>query len=165
MEWALKGLIFLKHCILKNITHDKIYHIKHYSIKRFYISYIFLEVSKAFIFSSKSVIEISVTKPILRSCYLLSHVPFNVKFRQKPVIYILFSEQVLSQRETLKKVWNTFKVTNDENRTTSIISFSCFYCYLRTYLTPFSTVSIADFKQVNAGWTKSSSFRQRNISK
>ena len=33
-------------------------------------------------------------------------------------------------------------------------SFWCFYCYLWTYLTPFSSVSIVDFEQVNVSWVQ-----------
>ena len=62
---------------------------------------------KHLFFSSKAVTEISVTKSILRSCYLLSHVPFNVKLLQKPVIYMPIQRTITlskSTRETLKKV-------------------------------------------------------------
>ena len=34
----------------------------------------------------------------------------------------------------------------------TLTSFWCFYCLLWIYFIPFSTVSIVDFKQVNAGW-------------
>ena len=40
-----------------------------------------------------------------------------------------------------------FKVSN-KNTT----SFWCFYCQLWTYFTPFSSVSVVDFKQVNVSW-------------
>ena len=39
-----------------------------------------------------------------------------------------------------------FKVNNKNTRTTSLKSFLCFYCYLWTYLPPFSSVSIVDFE-------------------
>ena len=39
-----------------------------------------------------------------------------------------------------------FKVNNKNSRTTSLKSFLCFYCYLWTYLPPFSSVSIVDFE-------------------
>ena len=34
----------------------------------------------------------------------------------------------------------------------SLTSFCCFYHWLWTYFTPFSSVSIVDFKQVNVSW-------------
>ena len=40
-----------------------------------------------------------------------------------------------------------FKLNNKNTRTTSLKSFQCFYCYLWTYLPPFSSVSIVDFEQ------------------
>ena len=45
-----------------------------------------------------------------------------------------------------------FKVNNKNTRTTSIKSFWCFSCYIWTYFTPFSNVSIVDFEQVNFKW-------------
>ena len=45
-----------------------------------------------------------------------------------------------------------FKVNNNFTRMTSMTLFLCFYCYLRTYLTPFSNVSIVNFEQVNVSW-------------
>ena len=53
---------------------------------------------------------------------------------------------------TLEKVWNKVKVNNKDTRTTSLKSFSCFYCYFWKYFTPFSRVSISDFEQVNVSW-------------
>ena len=41
------------------------------------------------------------------------------------------------------------KVNNKNNKTTSIMSFWCFYCQLGTYFTSFSSVCIAGFKKVN----------------
>ena len=40
------------------------------------------------------------------------------------------------------------KVNNKNTRTT----MTCFYCELWKYFTNFSSVSIADFKQVNVSW-------------
>ena len=45
-----------------------------------------------------------------------------------------------------------FKVNNKDTRTTSSTSFWCLYCYLWTYFTTCSSVSIVNFEQVNAGW-------------
>ena len=56
-----------------------------------------------------------------------------------------------------------FKFHNISNRTMCEIcselktterrsSFWCLYCYLWTYFTPFSSVSIVNFEEVNAGW-------------
>ena len=45
-----------------------------------------------------------------------------------------------------------FKVNNKNNRTTSLTLLWCFYCQLWSYFTPFSSVSIADFEQVNVSW-------------
>ena len=33
-----------------------------------------------------------------------------------------------------------------------LMSFWCFYCYLWTYFTPFSSASIVDFEQINVIW-------------
>ena len=44
------------------------------------------------------------------------------------------------------------KVNNKNTRTTSLTSFCCFYSYLWTYFTPFSSVSIVNFEQVNVSW-------------
>ena len=48
-----------------------------------------------------------------------------------------------------------FKVNNKNTRITSLTSFLCFYCYFWICLTPFSTVFIVDFEQVNFSWVKS----------
>ena len=52
--------------------------------------------------------------------------------------------------KTKERVWNMFKVKNENTTTTSFTWFWCFYCQLWTYSTPFSSVSIVDFEQVNA---------------
>ena len=44
-----------------------------------------------------------------------------------------------------------FKIDNKNTRTTSMMSFWCFHYKLWTYLTPFSTVSIAVF-DFDASW-------------
>ena len=41
-----------------------------------------------------------------------------------------------------------FKINNKDSRTT-LTSFSCIYCELRTYFTHFSSVCIVDFEQAN----------------
>ena len=53
-------------------------------------------------------------------------------------------------------VWNMFKVNNKNTRT----SFWCFYCWLWTYFTPFSSVSIVDFEQANVNWVKKSQYKK-----
>ena len=45
-----------------------------------------------------------------------------------------------------------FKIYNKNTRTTSLTSFWCFYCLLRAYFTPFSSVSIVDFEHANISW-------------
>ena len=62
--------------------------------------------------------------------------------------------------ETLRKVWNMFKGNNKNIRTTSMMSFWCFYWKLWTYFTPFSSVSIVEFEQVNVNWEVS--YNDRN---
>ena len=52
----------------------------------------------------------------------------------------------------LIKVWNMFKVSNKDNRTTPMASFWCLYCQLWTYFTPCSSVSIVNFEHVNIEW-------------
>ena len=44
------------------------------------------------------------------------------------------------------------KVTNKNTRTTSKTSLWCFYCYLWTYFTAFSSITIVDFEEVNVSW-------------
>ena len=43
-----------------------------------------------------------------------------------------------------------FKVNIKDDRT-SFTSFSCIHCYLWTYFTPFNSIIIVDFQQVNIG--------------
>ena len=45
-----------------------------------------------------------------------------------------------------------FYVNNKDTRTTPMPSFCCLYCYLGTYFTPSSSVSIVNFEQINYGW-------------
>ena len=49
-------------------------------------------------------------------------------------------------------VWNMFKVRNKDTRAMSLASFWLLYCYLWTYFTPCSSVSIVNFEHVIAGW-------------
>ena len=54
-------------------------------------------------------------------------------------------------------MWNMFKVTNKDTRRRSgvfIVNFEHWrlYCYLWTYFTPWSNVSIVNFEKVNADW-------------
>ena len=49
---------------------------------------------------------------------------------------------------------NMFKVSNKNTITTSFTSFWCFFCLLWTYFTPFPSVSIVKFEQVNFSWVK-----------
>ena len=51
--------------------------------------------------------------------------------------------------ETLEQGVNMVKVNNKSTRTTPLTSFWCFYFLLSTYFTPFSSVYIVDFEQVN----------------
>ena len=46
-----------------------------------------------------------------------------------------------------------FKVNSKNIGTTSVTSLWYFYCSLWTYFTPFSSVFIIDFEQVNVRWT------------
>ena len=41
---------------------------------------------------------------------------------------------------------------NNEDRVTSLTPFWCLYYYFETYFANCSSVSIAEFEQVNAGW-------------
>ena len=45
-----------------------------------------------------------------------------------------------------------FKVNNKNTRTMSLMPFGCFYCWLWTCFTLFSSASIVDFEQVNVSW-------------
>ena len=45
-----------------------------------------------------------------------------------------------------------FKVTNKNTRRTSLTLFWCFYCWLWTYFTSFSSVFIVNFEPVNISW-------------
>ena len=47
------------------------------------------------------------------------------------------------------------EVNNKDAKTMSLTSFWCLYCWLWTYFTPCSIVSIVTFEQVNAGWVVS----------
>ena len=45
-----------------------------------------------------------------------------------------------------------FKFNSKDAITTPLASFWCLHCYLQTYFTTCSSVSIVNFEQVNAGW-------------
>ena len=49
-------------------------------------------------------------------------------------------------------MWNMFKINTKDTRTTPMASFWCLYCWLWTYFTPCSRVSIPNFAHVTAGW-------------
>ena len=49
-------------------------------------------------------------------------------------------------------MWNVYKFNNKDTRTTPLASFWCPYCYFCTCFATCSSVSIVNFKQVNAGW-------------
>ena len=51
-----------------------------------------------------------------------------------------------------------FKVNNKDTRTTPLASF-----WYLCYFTPFSTVSIVNFEQVNAGWDHTNSLQHDTI--
>ena len=51
---------------------------------------------------------------------------------------------------TYNEVWNMFKVKNKDNSSSWYL-----YSQLWTYFTPFSSVSVVNFEQVNAGWVYS----------
>ena len=46
------------------------------------------------------------------------------------------------------------KVNNKDTRPTSMTSFWYLYCYLGTYFTPCSSVSIVHLEYVNASWER-----------
>ena len=50
-----------------------------------------------------------------------------------------------------------FKVNNKDTRTTLVTSCCCLYCWLWTFFTPYSSVSIVNFEQENAVWEGSCS--------
>ena len=60
------------------------------------------------------------------------------------------------QKKLYKKVWNMFKVNNENARNvTDIFLVSLLLTYVNilwTYFTPLSIVSIVDFEQVNITW-------------
>ena len=45
-----------------------------------------------------------------------------------------------------------FKINNKTTGTTSLASLWCLRCKFLTYFTPCSSVSIANFETINAGW-------------
>ena len=73
-------------------------------------------------------------------------------------LYILSQQYYISKVSNTvieNKLWNMFMCNKKDTRTTPIASFWCLYCYLWTYFTPWSTVSIVNFEQVNASWINS----------
>ena len=55
----------------------------------------------------------------------------------------------ICSKSTIETLENMFKVNYKNTRTTS---FWCFYCWLWTYFTLMSSISIVDFWQVNVSW-------------
>ena len=55
----------------------------------------------------------------------------------------------ICSKSTIEPLENMFKVNYKNTRTTS---FWCFYCWLWTYFTLMSSISIVDFWQVNVSW-------------
>ena len=51
-----------------------------------------------------------------------------------------------------------FKDYNKDTRTISMTSFWCLYCWLWTYFTSFSSVSIIDLERVNVCWSNNAVF-------
>ena len=72
-----------------------------------------------------------------------------MKVRRWDQIQLTFT-CLMSTVRTLEK--GVKYVKNGNTRTTLLTSLRCFYCYLLTYLTPFHSVSIVDFEQVNVTW-------------
>ena len=56
-----------------------------------------------------------------------------------------------------------FKVNNKDTKTTPMASFWCLYRLLWTYFTSYSSVSIVNFEQVNAGWGVFSGIFQKEV--
>ena len=61
----------------------------------------------------------------------------------KPRRYLLVQSQKWKHQN---KIWNLFKVTNKDTRTT------CLYCFLWTNVTDFAVGSNVEFQQLNACW-------------
>ena len=65
----------------------------------------------------------------------------------KPSRHLVTQKTMETREQCVKYV----KVNNKDIRTTSMTSFWCLYCYLLTDFTHCSSVSIADFGQLNTG--------------
>ena len=83
--------------------------------------------------AENKVISLKATSDNMRT--LCHTIPYNRK-------QILAHSQ---QQKHQRMMQNMFKVNNKDNRTPSVKSFWCFYC-------KFSSVSVADFEQVNGWW-------------
>ena len=59
-----------------------------------------------------------------------------------------------TQSSTYSKLSKGYRVNNKNTRTTSMTSFWCLDCYLKTDFTHCSGVSIDDFEQVNFEWVE-----------
>ena len=78
---------------------------------------------------------------------VLSHFEFFFPPDGNCVLQLVFTCSKLTIETQEKSVWNTFKVSNKDTRTTSM-TFWCLYCYF----TPSSSVSIVNFEHVKADW-------------
>ena len=70
------------------------------------------------------------------------------KFQQSQLTFTCSKSTI----ETLEKGVKYVQINHKDIKTTSMTSFWCLYCWLLTYFTPFSSVSIVDFEQVNVSW-------------
>ena len=68
-----------------------------------------------------------------------------------------------STRETLGKGVKYVQLNNKNTRTMPMMSFCCFHCYVWTYFTPCSNVSIVDFEQVNISWVLLKKQSRKNV--
>ena len=59
--------------------------------------------------------------------------------------------------QTIKKMWNIFKVNNKNTRATTMNDVVLMFS-LKTYFIPFSIVSIVVFKQVSVSWVMFAKF-------
>ena len=65
----------------------------------------------------------------------------NIKIEQFELSFPASSDLLkVKNRNSRKKLWNMFKVNDKDTRTISMTSLWCFYCWLRTYFTPSSSV-------------------------
>ena len=111
--------------------------------------------------NNKILIMSQKTEAAIRAATLLKkrlwHRCFPVNFAKllKTPFLQNTSGQLLLKKENpskqLLEVWRMFKVINKDTRTTLLTTFKCLYCYLWTYFTRFSSLSI-DSEQVNVCW-------------